>query len=135
MANPVFTRPGLTPATLKIVRYAMLVPVLLFGAVAYYQPAQRVPGDEGADVSMLRWVGLGLCAAAIVGISVIRGVRERADVAARPTYGMIGTAMAEGAAMFGAVIMFLGGDITVYAFGVVLLLATWTLLPADSESE
>jgi hypothetical protein len=134
MADPVFTRPGLTPATLKIVRYAMLVPVLLFGAVAYYQPAQRVPGDEGADVSMLRWVGLGLCAAVIAGIFVMRGARERAELSGGPTFGMIGSALAEGAAMFGAVIMFLGGDISIYALGVVLFLATWTLLPADSEA-
>jgi hypothetical protein len=136
MVDPITGRPGMTPASLRIVRYAMLVGILLFGALAYYQASNRVPmpGEEGADVSMLRWVGLGLCAAAMVGIFVLRGVRERAEAAARPTFGLIGSALAEGAALLGAVIVFLGGDPVVYALGVVLFLATWTLLPADSEA-
>ena len=138
MPDPSFpTRPGLTPVTLRLVRYAMLAMLLGFGALAYYQSTHRVPvpGEEGPDLSMLRWVGLGLCAATIVGVAIVRQLRERADEAGRPTYGLIGSALAEGSALFGAVYMILGGDLLIYTFGLVLVLATWTLLPADSGSE
>jgi cytochrome c oxidase assembly factor CtaG len=135
MVNSAFARPGLTPASLRIVRYAMLALLLLFGAFAYYQSIHRTPDPESTtDLSLLQWVGYGLCALTIVGVAVIRQVRERASEAARPTLGMVGSALAEGAAMFGAVFMVLGGGIGVYALGLVLFLATWTLLPADSET-
>ena len=137
MADPVFTgRPGMTPATLRIVRYAMLAMLLGFGALAYYQSTHGEPPGEGdgADLGMLRLVGFGLCAGVIVGITLMRRLRERAEAAARPTFGLIGSALGESAALFGGVYMFLGGDVTVYVLGLVLFLATWTLLPTDSEA-
>lgn len=127
----------MTPATLRIVRYAMLAMMLGFGAFAYYQsqhPVPLAPGEQSPDLSLLRWVGLGLCAATIVGVAVMRQLRERADPAARPTFGLTGSALAEGTAMYGAVYMFLGGDIVIFLGGLVLFLATWSLLPADSEA-
>ena len=37
MVDPIFTRgPGMTPGVLRLVRYAMLAGVLLFGGFAYY---------------------------------------------------------------------------------------------------
>jgi hypothetical protein len=135
MVNSAFARPGLTPTSLRIVRYAMLALLLLFGAFAYYQSLHRTPDpDNPTNLTYIGWVGYGLCALAIVGLAVIRQVRERASEAARPTLGMVGSALAEAAAMFGAVYMVLGGGIGVYALGLVLFLATWTLLPADSET-
>jgi len=126
----------MTPATLRIVRYAMLAMMLGFGAFAYYRsqhPAPPAPGGQSPDLSLLRWVGLGLCTATIVGVAVMRQLRERADPAARPTFGLAGSALAEGTAMYGAIYMILGGDVVVYLGGLVLFLATWSLLPADSE--
>ncbi|HKP76440.1 MAG TPA: hypothetical protein VJT67_13010 [Longimicrobiaceae bacterium] len=118
-------------------RYAMLVFVLGFGAFAYYQGTHRVPlapGEEGgSDPNLLRWVGLGLCAIVVAGIAVIRRVREQADTAKRSTLALVGSSLAEGSAMFGAVIMFLGGDVVVWVVGTVLLIATFTMLPADPE--
>lgn len=129
-----FGPPPLTAAALRIVRYAMLVFVLAFGAFAYYQSTHRAPpapGEGGPNLGLLRWVGLGLCAAVVGGIAVIRRIREGADPVARVTLALVGSALAEGAGMFGAVYMLLGGDITVYVVAVVLFLSTWTLLPAD----
>ena len=136
MVDSVFTRgPGLTPATLKIVRYAMLVMLLMFGAFGYYQSTHRVPDPESmTNLPMLQYVGIGLCVMAIVGIAVLRQVRERTPEPGRPTLGLIGSALAEGAALFGCVYMVLGGAITVYAVALVIFLATWSLLPADSEA-
>lgn len=128
---------NMSPANLRIVRYAMLVFVLGFGAFAYYQGSHRLPPspEEGptADLGMLRWVGLGLCAAVVVGITVMRRIREQADPVRRTTLALVGSSFAEGAAMFGAVIMVLGGDVIVWVVGTVLLLSTFTLLPADPE--
>jgi hypothetical protein len=61
MVDPVFTRgPGLTPATLKIVRYAMLVMLLMFGAFGYYQSTHRVPDPESmTNLPMLQSVRSG----------------------------------------------------------------------------
>jgi hypothetical protein len=135
MDDPAFPgRPGLTSTTLRIMRYAMLAMLLLFGAFAYYQSTHRAPDDAPTNLSYLRWVGFGLCAFAMVGVGVLRQVRERASGIAVPTLGLVGSALAEASALFGAVFMVLGGDITVYALGLVVFLATWTLLPADSES-
>ena len=123
-------------STLRIVRYAMLVFVLGFGAFAYYQSTQRVPlspEEGGADPNLLRWVGLGLCAIVVAGITVMRRIREQADETKRSTLALVGSALAESAAMFGAVIMFLGGDVVVWVIGTVLLVSTFTLLPADPE--
>ena len=137
MPDPSFSgRPGLTPDKLRIVRYAMLAMLLGFGAFAYYQSqhvAPVAPEDGGADLSLLRWVGLGLCAATIIGVAFVRQLSERADVAARPQLGLMGSAVGEATALFGAVYMILGGDILIYACGLVLFLSTWALLPADSE--
>ncbi|HEV7587723.1 MAG TPA: hypothetical protein VGO40_06300 [Longimicrobium sp.] len=115
-------------------RYAMLAMLLLFGAFAYYQSTHRVPEpDSPTNLSMLQYVGWGLCVMAMVGIAVLRQVRERSDAATQPTLGLVGSALAEAAAMFGGVYMVLGGGMPVYALGLVLFLATWTLLPADSD--
>jgi predicted MFS family arabinose efflux permease len=124
----------MTPASLRILRYAMLTGVLLFGAVAYYQSTHRPPDDGTTDLATLRWSGYGLCAAVMVGLSVVRRARERADSAMRSTYALIGSALAEGAALMGGVYLFLGGGFEIWALGVILLLATFTLLPADPEA-
>jgi hypothetical protein len=109
--------------------------LLGFGTFAYSQSQSAVPDPESlTNLSAIKWVGLGLCAAVIVGISVLRRVRERMDASRRPTLGLIGSALAEGAALLGAVYMLLGGDISVYAVALVLFLSTWTLLPADPEA-
>lgn len=135
MVDPAFVRPGLTPSALRIVRYAMLVLLLMFGAFGYYQSTHRTPDPASmTNLPILQWVGLGLCVMAIVGTAVLRQVRERTAMPGRPTLGLIGSALAEGAALFGCVYMVLGGAITVYAVALVIFLATWSLLPADSQA-
>jgi hypothetical protein len=134
MNTPPYAGPNnLTGAKLKLIRYAMLTGLLLFGGIAYWQSTHRaeaVPPPEDA----LRWAGYGLCVAAIIAMAVIRGVRARAQGAARLTWSLIGSAFAEGAAMFGAVYIFLGGQPWVYALGLAIFIATWAVLPADPDA-
>lgn len=131
MPDPVFSgRPQLTADKLRIVRYSMLVLLLGIGAFAYYKPQ---PGD-GANLGALRLVGFALCAGALVAIAVMRGLRAKAEPAARPTFALVGSAVGEGAALFGAVYMLLGGDPLPFGLGILIFLASWTLLPADPEA-
>ena len=133
MNSPFTAGPSLTAGKLKLVRYAMLAGLLLFGAIAYWQSTHRAealpPPEEG-----LRWAGYGLCVAAIVAMAAIRGVRARAEGPLRLTWSLIGSAFAEGAALFGAVYIFLGGQPWVYALGLAVFIATWAVLPADPDA-
>src|ERR1051325_11366280 len=116
VVNSAFGPTPMTPGVLRIVRYAMLVLLLVFGAFAYYQSTHRVPDpDSMTNLPMLQYVGFGMCVMAMVGMAVLRQVRERTAEAGRPTLGLIGSALAEAAALFGCVYMILGGSITVYA--------------------
>jgi len=137
------TQPNLRPLganALRIVRYAMLTGLLLFVGVAYFvhsnapAPTEPVPGEAGPDLAMLRWVGFGMVAAAIVALGVLRGVRQRAPVERRGTLGLIGSAFCEGAGFMGAVYYFLGGDLMVFGAALLVFLASWAVLPADSEA-
>ena len=126
----------MSASTLRVVRYAMLTMLLLFVGFAYmmHQNAPRDPSAGATDLSMFRWVGFGLCVAAIAAMAVLRGVRQRAPVEARGTYGLIGSAFGEAAALFGGVYYFLGGDLAVFALGLLVFLLTWGILPADPEA-
>ena len=134
-ADETMASPGMKPTSLRVVRYAMLVMLLGFGAFAYSQSQQAVPDPESAaNLQAIRLAGYVLCAGVIVAIAVLRRARERTDVPGRPTLGLIGSAVAEGAALLGAIYILQGGDISVYAIALVIFLSTWTLLPADPEA-
>lgn len=133
---PSQTTPGqMTAATLRIVRYAMLTGLLLFVGITYYVHANAPePVETASNLAALRWVGFGMVAAATVALGVLRGVRQRAPVERRGTFGLIGSAFCEGAGFMGAVYYFLGGGLDVFAAALVVFLASWAILPADPES-
>ena len=132
MSTPVRNQ---SPATLRLVRYAMLTFLLIFGGIAYWQSTHRAgPPDPEAPLAAFRWVGLGLCVAAMFAITAFRGIRARAEAPARFTWSLAGSALAEGVTLFGAVSMFIGGDIWVYALGLLIFLASWGILPADPDA-
>jgi hypothetical protein len=121
---------------LRIVRFAMLAGLLLFVGIAYSvhrQAPPDVPQTE-TDLATIRLVGFGLSVMMMVGILVLRGIRQRAAVERRGTLSLIGSAMGEAAALLGAVYFFLGGGLEVFAAGLIVFLATWTLLPADPQA-
>ncbi|HET7464391.1 MAG TPA: hypothetical protein VFJ82_24240 [Longimicrobium sp.] len=125
----------MTAATLRIVRYAMLTGLLLFVGITYYVHANAPePVETASNLAALRWVGFGMVAAATVALGVLRGVRQRAPVERRGTFGLIGSAFCEGAGFMGAVYYFLGGGLDVFAAALVVFLASWAILPADPES-
>ena len=65
----------MAPATLRLVRFAMLTMMLLFVGIAWFvhRNAPEMPAESASNLPTLRWVGFGLCVAAIVAIAVLRG--------------------------------------------------------------
>ena len=105
----------------------MLAGLLLFVGVAYYVHSNAPePTDPARDLSMFCWVGFGMVAAAIVALGVLRGVRQRAPVERRGTFGLIGSAFCEA--------YFMGGGLEVFGAALVVFLVSWAVLPADPES-
>lgn len=120
------------PQVLKTVRYAMFTLLLVFGATAYTLGSRR-PETNPEQLQTMRWVGYAFCAAMTFAIGFVRGLRAKTPPEGRTTLSLVGSALGEGAALFGAVIMFTGGEPWIYAFGLALFLATWAVLPADPE--
>jgi hypothetical protein len=137
--NPFFPihlahRENTTGPGLRQTRRAMLACLLVLGAAVYFVSISS-PGEKGTmDLWPLRWVGYGLCLLVIVVVARLRRVRQRAPEAARPRLSKIGSLSAEVAVMFGGVIIMLGGEPWIYAVGLLILLGTWRLLPADPQA-
>lgn len=117
---------------LLLIRIALLSGVLLFGAVVYFQ--QR----NGATVSMqpgqaeaLVWAARVLWGVAIAGTIGVWQMRQRA--ATRPQvqqWSIIGYALGEMVALFGAVVWYLTGTPSWYLPGVLFLAITFLVFPA-----
>ena len=121
------------PQALKVVRYAMFVFLLVFGAVAHMQGSKRAETNPD-QLQTMRWVGYGFCVAITFAIAFVRGMRAKTPPQGRTTLSLVGSALGEGAALFGAVIMLTGGEPWIYLFGLTLFLLTWAILPADPDA-
>jgi hypothetical protein len=113
----------------KLIRFALFMGVAMFGVVTWFvhsQPGYRAEGDWG----MLRIAVSVAMLAAVGGIFAARTFLARAtnpvDAGARQ---MMGWAAGEFAAMLGGVYYFLTDDPRFYVIGMVLLLASFILLP------
>lgn len=125
---------SLPAQTLRIMRGAMMTMLLVFVCVVWFVQRDTPPNPEATPLGLFRQIGFAMSVAALVGIVVLRGVRRRAPVEARGTWGLVGSALSEAAALFGGVYYFLGGGLDVFAAGLVVFLLSWTLLPADPEA-
>ncbi len=127
-------QPALTPAAFTIIRLSLLAGVLLLGGIAWYLTAsgQVAPALDDETAALLRYVFLGLLATAAVGIALVRPrARQAETLQQRVRFSIIGYALAEAAALFGAVYLFLTGAATLYLLGLLLFLAAFLLFPAD----
>lgn len=118
------------PATLRIVRFAMGSGLLLFGAVAAWlgQGAESTP-----VVQQLTWVAWGVSAVALLTVHALRHVHARAAPEKRGVVALAGSALAEGAALLGAVLLLLGGEAWPYLAGLLVFVVSWAWLPGGSE--
>jgi FtsH-binding integral membrane protein len=124
----------MNPSVLRLVRYAMLTGVVGFGGFAWYHSHLEAGYVQPtADLSVIRIAAYVLCAVALAGMFVLKGVRARADAEKRTTFALVGSALGEAAGFMGAVYMMMGGEMAPFILALVVFLASWTLLPADPD--
>lgn len=111
---------NVTPASLRIIRLALLGGVLLFGAViAFLHSRGELPSrPTPLDQPIIAWVFFGLCVGAAAVIVVLRGMAERAPAFEKQA-GLVIAAWASGesVALLGAVHWFLTGRPTLFLVG------------------
>lgn len=120
-----------TPKTLAVIRLAILLGVVLFGAVVWLLQRQpdwtpaMAPGTE-----VLTYVGLGVWGAAAVGLLLLR-VRWNRETAPekRAQLVIVGWALGEAPALWGGVVYFLTGDAQRFFTGFLFLIVAFLLFP------
>lgn len=129
-------RPRARLAKLAAIRMAILLAVLMFGAVAYYQRTSPdwTPPD-GVQMRPLRFAGMAAWGIAIAGIIGLRlKFAREADEGSNPRISIMAWALAELPALFGAVFFYLTGDITLFAAGVGALMVAFLLFPVAKRN-
>lgn len=116
-------------ATLRIIRIALLTGVLMFGGIAYYLTEQNgAMAPENGEA--LQIVNVVLLVGAAAGILFVqrRHAAER-DPARRSTLNITAWAMAEATALFGGVHFMLVGNAIPYLVGLVMMVASFVMVP------
>jgi hypothetical protein len=118
-----------SPQPVQLIRLALIAGVLMFGAVALF--VHRQPSWKPGMVPSA--IGYALLAYAIVAVSIARAMRGRVlrepDPQRRASLLIIGWAVGEGAALFGAVIFFVTGQGQWYLLGLLAMLGVFAFLP------
>ena len=120
---------------LNLIRIALLSGVLVFGAVAYVvRMNASQPSLAGDGAHTMRLVGMGVWIVALLGLIGMRlALRERIERGRDTQLPIIAWALAEGPAVFGGAFFLLTGDWTIYACGVVGLVAAFALFPVPER--
>lgn len=124
MTEPSSAAPS--PAAQHIIRIALLIGVLSFGAIAWFlRGSDVVPAvGETADVLQLAFFAV---VAGTTGALLIFWRRRQAATDARQiaTANLVGWALGEAVAMFGAVILLLTGNYLPFVIGAVFMIAAF----------
>ena len=130
MTPPPPARPA-GPATLNLIRFAILLAVLTFGGVTWF--VHRQPGwtpDPSMDPAVLRSVGYALWGTALIAVAFLRLRWDREQSPARRApLRVVGWALGEAPALWGGVYYFVTDDAGWYALGVTFLILTFLLFP------
>ena len=120
--------PSTATRTLGLIRIALLVGVLAFGALVWYL---RRSGDAAfaVDPRGLRLAGQAVWAAATLGTLVLFVAAGRAAPERRATFAVIAWALGESTAIYGGLFWMLLGDPQWYLYGVACLLLTYFIFP------
>ena len=124
-----------TPATQTIIRYALLAGVLIFGGIAWFVSRENGADFDAGAAQTLRYAFYVLLLSSAVGLLFIhRSWQQAKTFQERFTRSLIGYAVAEGTALFGAVYLLLTGIAMLYVIGLVLfLIAFMVFSPAPSR--
>lgn len=130
LTNPRVRGSSPPPASLAVIRLALLVGVLMFGAVTYM--VQR--GDTWTParpelLGMLRIAMLSVWVVAILLLFILRARLTSLSETAGRSVLIIAWAVGEGAALFGGVYYFLSGSAEWFIIGLFVMLASFILFP------
>lgn len=122
----------MTPAL--TIRFAMLLGVLLFGGVILFvtQAPDWRPSSTADPASLVRY-GQVIWGVAIAGALAV-GMYARRAGAKASSLGIIGWAMGETTALYGAVYWFLTGSPRWYLSGVAFMVMTFVVFPARKRA-
>ena len=121
---------------LLLIRTALLAGLLLFGAVTWFlRRGEALVPLQPDRAQLYGYVFIALAVTALGGLFFVRGRLEKGveGTAAVQQY-LTGYAMAEGAALFGAMTWYLGGSLNWYVAGVLLVVVAFQILPIRRES-
>ena len=114
----------------------MLLGLVLFGVSTMYVKGHGAPlvmSDERARV--MSYMFIGIAAAALAGMMFLRSRLGMAqDVKQLFLIYMIGYALAEGAALFGAVTWYIGGSRDWFFAGLVVMVVAFQVLPVKRDA-
>lgn len=116
-------------AALAVIRIAMLSGVLVFGAVVWFlhrQPRAGPPAEGVAQMGRALPIVFGAVIAALVALRALTG---RADAGRARALTVVGWAVGEFAALAGGAHYLLARDPQWYAVGVLILVASYVVLP------
>ena len=115
---------------LAIIRIALLLGVLLFGAAILFilRRGTWVPAPA-ESLETLRMVGMGLWAVGLVAVIVLRARGLGRTSRYGTDVSIIGWAIGEAVALFGGVYYLLSGRHTWYILGLMFLVMTFLLFP------
>lgn len=120
--------PRQTVVQLFVIRTAMLLGVLAFGVVTWLQQ-RSAPAAQPALAQPLGYAFGAATVTVVGGLFALRARALAAPPATRKTLYIIGYALAEAVALLGGVIWFLAGERTFFLAGIVLMAASFRILP------
>jgi hypothetical protein len=122
---------------LLVIRTAMLLGVLLFGAVTWYTKRQEHPAIlTPATARAFGYIFAAIACAAVAGLMFMRTRLETTTEQGQLlVLYVVGYALAEGAAVFGGVVWFLGGAQAWYIAGLILMVVAFQVLPVEASRE
>ena len=122
-------RPGARPIRLRLIRIALLMPVIVFGVLVAVSVEREPPRAPPLARPML-YVNMAYLVSAAIGVLYFqrRHTAER-DPARRATFNIVAWAIGESTALFGAVHYLLVGSPLPYLVGLGMMLASFVLVP------
>jgi hypothetical protein len=117
-------------ARFGIIRIALAMGVLTFGGVVYAMQAQgMLPAPAPEQTTMLRYAAYGVWGVVLAAMVILRSTQERRIERGEPMPLLIGWALGEAAAIFGAAYWFLTGTPSLYFGGLAVFAAAFVLFP------
>jgi len=135
---PTSSESGLTPTTLNIIRFAILLGLVVFGGVAWVLTGSGsfAPSFDTDETQLLRYVFYGLTVLVLGGLLLLQQRAGQAETfQKRGALSIAGYALAESVGLFGAVYLLLTGSPYFFLGGVIVMLLAFLLFPVTNVED